>query len=102
MNLEEYLKWRAIFRLLGPVEPRGLYLVGIFALLQLAIGVVAARNYALALTFITPSALAIISASGTGDLGVLAGERIADTVLGAAIAMAVLWIGAPMEARRRT
>lgn len=92
----------AIFGLIRLVEPEGWYLVGIFTLLQFAIEVVAARNYALALTFITPSALMIASASATGDLGVLVGERIVDTVLGAVIAMAVLWISAPTGARRRT
>jgi uncharacterized membrane protein YccC len=92
----------AIFGLIRLVEPRGLYLTGSLTLLQFAIEVVAARNYALAVTFITPSAMLIDSASGTGNLGVLVSERIVDTVLGAIIAMAVLWISAPTGARRRT
>jgi len=64
--------------------------VVIVALLQFAIEVVVARNYGLALIFITPLALMI---SGTDDPIVLAGERIVDTLLGAFIALVVLWTG---------
>jgi hypothetical protein len=82
----------AIFGLIKLADPRGIWLVVILALLQFAIEVVVARHYALALTFITPSALLISSAAGTADTAVLVAERLVDTLLGAAIAMAVLWI----------
>jgi hypothetical protein len=83
----------AIFGLIKLADPRGIWLVVILALLQFSIEVVVARHYALALTFITPTALIISSAGGTADTAVLVAERLVDTLLGAAIAMAVLWIG---------
>jgi Fusaric acid resistance protein-like len=46
-----------------------------------------------ALIFITPLALMISGAVGTDDPIVLAGERIVDTLLGAFIALVVLWTG---------
>jgi uncharacterized membrane protein YccC len=82
----------AIFGLIELAEPRGLWLVVVLALLQFAIEVVVARHYALALTFITPTALIISAAGCSRNLLALAAERLVDTVLGAAIAMAVLWI----------
>jgi hypothetical protein len=81
----------AIFGLINLAEPRGLWLVVILALLQFAIEVVVARHYALALAFITPTALTISAAGGTDGSLALATERLVDTLLGAAIAMAVLW-----------
>jgi uncharacterized membrane protein YccC len=81
----------AIFGLINLAEPRGLWLVIVLALLQFAIEVVVARHYALALTFITPTALTISAAGGTGGSLAVATERLLDTLLGAAIAMAVLW-----------
>ena len=80
----------ALFGLVELAEPRGLWLVAILALLQFAIEVVVARHYALALAFITPTALRISAAAGTDAPLTLVSERVVDTVLGAAIAMAVL------------
>jgi hypothetical protein len=82
----------AIFGLIKLADPRGIWLVVILALLQFSIEVVVARHYALALSFITPTALFISAAGGTADTAVLVTERLTDTLLGAAIAMAVLWI----------
>jgi fusaric acid resistance family protein len=48
-------------------DPRGFWLIVILALLQFSIEVVVARHYALALTFITPTALIISSAGSSGD-----------------------------------
>ncbi len=76
----------AVFGLVKLVGPSGLWLVAVIALLQFAIEVVVARHYALALA--TPAALTISAAGGTDDPVVLVGERIVDTILGAAIAMA--------------
>jgi uncharacterized membrane protein YccC len=74
-------------------EPHGLWLVALLALLQFAIEVVVVRNYAMALTFITPVALMISAAAGTDTPLTLISERVVDTVLGAVIAMAVLVVG---------
>jgi uncharacterized membrane protein YccC len=82
----------AIFGLIKLADPRGFWLIVILALLQFSIEVVVARHYALALTFITPTALIISSAGSSGDLIALGVERLVDTLFGAAIAMAVLWI----------
>jgi len=46
----------AVLALLAGMDPSGLWLVAIVALLQFAIEVVITRNYALALIFITPLA----------------------------------------------
>jgi Fusaric acid resistance protein-like len=81
----------AIFDLIKLAEPRGFWLVVVLALLQFSIEVVVARHYALALTFITPTALIISAAGGTADTVALVAERLLDTLLGSAIAMAVLW-----------
>lgn len=90
----------AVFGVIQLVDPRGLWLVGVLALLQLAIDVVVARHYALALTFITPAALTISAAAGMSEPLTLVGERIADTVLGAVIAMVVLWTSEWVRGRR--
>jgi uncharacterized membrane protein YccC len=94
---------RAVHRVLGSVlgvvvfgvirvaHPRGAWLIGVLMLLQFGIEVVVARHYALALTFITPTALTITAAAGTSAPGILVGERILDTLLGAVTAMIVLW-----------
>jgi hypothetical protein len=90
----------AVFGLIELVEPRGLWLVAVVALLEFAIEVVVARHYALALTFITPVALTISAAGGTDASLTLVSERVVDTFLGAAIAMAVLGAGEWIRARR--
>jgi uncharacterized membrane protein YccC len=82
----------AIFGLIKLADPRGIWLVVILALLQFSIEVVVARHYALALSFITPTALLISSAGSSGDPIALGVERLIDTLLGAAIAIVVLWI----------
>jgi uncharacterized membrane protein YccC len=82
----------AVFGLIQFVGPKGLWLVGVLALLQFAIEVVAARNYAMALTFITPAALTISAAGGASCPLALVGERLVDTFLGAIIATVVLLI----------
>src|SRR4051794_8812426 len=88
------------FALLTWLQPSGLWLVAVLALLQFAIEVVVGRNYGLALIFITPLALTISAATGTDDPFRLAGERIGDTLLGALIALVVLWISERFPATR--
>lgn len=92
----------AIFGLIKLADPQGIWLVVIIALLQFAIEVVVARHYALALSFITPIALLISSAGGTEDTAVLVAERLVDTLLGSAVAMAVLWISEWVRRRAST
>jgi hypothetical protein len=89
-----------VFALLVAVQPSAIWLVAVVALLQLAIEVVVGRNYGLALIFITPLALLISRAVRPDDPVVLAGERIGDTVLGAVVAMVVLWTGEWVRAQR--
>ena len=80
----------AVFGLIRFFEPRGGWLILVLVILQFAIEVVVARHYAVALTFITPTALTI-AAFATSAPGTLVEERIVDTILGALIALVVLW-----------
>ena len=101
-HVAQYSAIRAVHRVVGTVlgvvvfgvirlaHPRGAWLIAVLVLLQFAIEVVVARHYALALTFITPTALTIATAAGTSAPGALVGERIEDTLLGAVTAMLVL------------
>jgi hypothetical protein len=88
------------FALLTWLQLSGFWLVAVLALLQFAIEVVVGRNYGLALIFITPLALTISAVTGTDDPLGLAGERIGDTLLGALIALVVLWISERLPATR--
>ena len=89
----------AVFGLVVLGGPAGIWLVAVIALLQFAVEVVVVRNYALGLIFITPVALTITAAGQTGDVLVIMSDRIIDTMLGAAISMAVLWTGEWIRAR---
>jgi uncharacterized membrane protein YccC len=80
-----------VFLLFALIEP-GFPLLLSIILLQFTTEVVVARNYALALVFITPTALIISSLVGTGPAYTVAMERMLDTLLGAIIALAVLWL----------
>jgi uncharacterized membrane protein YccC len=68
--------------------------------MQLAIEIIVTRHYALALVLITPLALTIGTAAAHVDPLDVVGERITDTVVGAAIAALVLT--ASWLLRRRT
>jgi hypothetical protein len=80
------------FGLLSMAQPEGYALIAVIVLLQAAIEIVVTRNYGLALVFITPLALTIATAAHTGETLITVRERMFDTLLGAAIALAVLWI----------
>lgn len=80
----------AVFGLIRFFDPRGGWLILVLVILQFAIELVVARHYAVALTFITPTALTI-AAFATSAPGTLVEERIVDTILGALIALVVLW-----------
>lgn len=81
------------FGLLALAHPEGICLVLILAVLQFATEVVVVRHYGIALLFITPLALLISTSAQTGQPWEIVGARIADTVLGAVIGMAVFWVG---------
>lgn len=96
-----YALGRALHRTLGTVVGAGLYLlmvplgtdpivlIPLFAALQFVIELVVVRNYALALTFITPLVLMLTSAAmPQADLLGAAVERVVDTAAGAALAVA--------------
>lgn len=70
-------------------QPSGLGLVALLMLLQAATEVVVARNYALALLFITPLALINSTAGHAGSSLVPVEGRMLDTLLGAGLALAV-------------
>ena len=93
---------RGIERLIGTIvglgvtgvllaaNPQGLWLVLILMALQFTIELVVVRNYALAVVFITPTAL-VISQGGRpiDDVGNLLLTRVVDTVIGVAVGIAV-------------
>jgi hypothetical protein len=80
-----------LFELLYQLHPAGLGLVAALMLLQGATEVVVARNYALALLFITPIALLNATAGHAGNTLVTVEGRVLDTLLGAGIALVLFW-----------
>ena len=80
------------FLLLAWWSPAGVILGLVLGVLQLAIEIVVTRHYALALVLITPLALTIGTAAADLDPLDVVGERIAETLLGAAIAAVVLTV----------
>lgn len=87
-----------LFGLISYWQPSGFGLIAIIMFLQFAIEVVVARNYGLALIFITPVALLISSVGQQSTTSHLIQGRIADTLLGAVIALLIIgggiWIKA--------
>jgi uncharacterized membrane protein YccC len=72
------------------VHPQGLWLAGILALLQFTIEMLVIPVYAVAVIFITPAALLIASGGrAVDDVAALLLDRGLDTLIGAAIAIAV-------------
>lgn len=82
----------AIFLLVASLEPHGYVLAIVLAALQFTIELVVIRHYALALVFITPLVLTISTSSSTQPVLAIVGERVLDTVIGAAVAMLLLLI----------
>jgi uncharacterized membrane protein YccC len=82
-----------VFAIIGWFAPTGFALVAVIAVLQFVIEVVVARNYGLALAFITPSALIIAGAGHASNLRPILEARLLDTVLGATVALVVFWVG---------
>lgn len=94
---------RAVHRVLGTLvgvglfalillgQPRGVVVGLIVMALQFVVEVIIIRNYGLALVFITPLALIIADQSASADIGETIAVRVLDTLLGAAIALVVLF-----------
>lgn len=81
-----------VFLLVTVVEPSGWWLIGMIVVLQFTIELLVTRNYAMAVTLITPLAL-LVASGGTmpEDPLSVVGERLLDTVIGVLVALVVLW-----------
>jgi uncharacterized membrane protein YccC len=86
-----------LFALLQLAHPAGVWLGVVLAALQFVVELVVVRNYGLALVFITP--LALLISAQAGDVDGVVVDRVADTLLGSAIAMLVLLLA--LVVRRR-
>jgi uncharacterized membrane protein YccC len=82
-----------VFEFIALIEPTGLWVVLIVMLLQFATQVVIARNYTLALIFITPLALVTTTIGHLSDSSVSVQGRIIDTISGSVIALSIFWAG---------
>lgn len=89
----------AIFWLIVLMQPSGLWLALAVALLQFATEVVIARNYTFGLLFITPLGLTIAAVGRQSAPFDVARDRTFDTLLGVAIAVAVLLIDGWLRGR---
>jgi len=89
-----------LFALLQLAHPSGLWVGLLLIVLQFAVEMVVVRNYGLALVFITPLALTISAQANSADVGMIVGDRLLDTVIGAAIATAVLFAALVLIRRR--
>ncbi|MBF6424546.1 FUSC family protein [Nocardia cyriacigeorgica] len=74
------------------LEPRGISLVLILMALQFSIELFVARNYGLAVVFITPLALLMGGGGQYGDPLPVAFDRFIESVLGVVIGLGVLWL----------
>lgn len=78
-----------LYLAVAPITTNPLVLVLVLMVLQFAIEYVVVRNYALALVFITPLVLLLTGAAvAGGDQVTTASERVIDTAIGSAIAIA--------------
>ena len=87
-----------LFEILLLTHPVGAWLVVLLMLLQGATEVVVARNYGLALCFITPLALLNATASHPAATLPAVQGRLLDTLLGAGVALVVFWAGEGLQA----
>lgn len=93
------------FALIHAAHPRGFMLLMIALALVFCIQLLAVRNYALAVIFVTPMAL-LISTAATPyrPISEIAGERVLATMIGAAASLLVIWLAgrrAPIALARR-
>ncbi|MGW4477954.1 FUSC family protein [Rhodococcus triatomae] len=103
---------RAAHRFLGTVaglvllaalwylEPRGAALVLVLAALMAAIEAFLVRHYGIAMAAITPLAMILGGTGLPGDLGPAIRDRMIETVIGVAVALAVMWGVLPRAHRR--
>ncbi|OZD05027.1 hypothetical protein CH275_11610 [Rhodococcus sp. 06-235-1A] len=79
----------------------GLAVIAVLMVLQFAIEVSVARNYGLAVTFITPLALLMGTLTHPGaPLGDIVVDRLVETTVGVVLAFAALWLLLPGAFRR--
>lgn len=82
-----------VFLAIHAAHPSGLVLLAVTLLLIFGIQMLAVRNYALGVIFVTPMALLISTAASTYQpVGAIAGQRLVETTVGAAISVTVLWV----------
>ncbi|MGU3436355.1 FUSC family protein [Actinomycetes bacterium M1A6_2h] len=90
-----------LFMLAWSLSPSGVVLILLLMTLQFVIELYIARNYAVAVSFITPLALLIGGASHPGANAVTLGvDRLVETALGVACALASMWLVSPRASRR--
>ncbi|MGW4326091.1 FUSC family protein [Nocardia sp. NPDC004573] len=90
-----------LFALIYQLGPTGYALIVLIAALQFCIELFVPRNYALAVVFITPVALIAGGVATTGGpIGPVLRDRLAETVLGVAVAVLALYGIAPRGHRR--
>ncbi|NEW25082.1 FUSC family protein [Nocardia cyriacigeorgica] len=82
----------AVFTLIYAFEPRGVALVLILMALQFSIELFVARNYGLAVVFITPLALLMGGGGHYGDPLPVAFDRFLESIIGVVIGLGVLWL----------
>ncbi|QKJ21052.1 FUSC family protein [Microbacterium hominis] len=90
-----------LYFVLALVPWAGLALAGLLGTLQFLVELLIVRHYALALTFITPMVL-LLTGAATGEIGsgVIAAERIVDTLVGAALGIIATLVLSLRDARR--
>ncbi len=89
------------FAALHQLAPTGLALIGVLLVLQFVVELFVARNYGIAVFFITPLALLIgDSAHPHGSITTLVGERVVETIVGVAVATVCFWVTFPRAHRR--
>ncbi|MBF6321968.1 FUSC family protein [Nocardia cyriacigeorgica] len=82
----------AVFTVIYAFEPRGFALVLVLMGLQFSIELFVARNYGLAVVFITPLALLMGGGGVYGDPLPVAFDRFLESVIGVLIGLGVLWL----------
>ncbi|MEU1983203.1 FUSC family protein [Nocardia sp. NPDC019395] len=80
-----------LFTGLYALEPRGWALVLVLMALQFAIEIFVARNYGLAVVFITPLALLMGGGGQYGNVLPVVRDRLIESVIGVLIGLAALW-----------
>lgn len=79
----------AVTAVLFAVDPRGLLLILVIVLLQVAAELLVGRNYALALVAVTPLALLMVHVVAPTPAGALLWDRGVETLIGVVIGLAV-------------